>query len=539
MTNTPRQSATPRVRLGGGDIGKCLTRLHHDRFTEATRVTDAVRDRAITRGIEFERDVVAYLDTQYDAIADLSGISWNKRAAATLSAIEHGAALILGGRLESVDGKLVGMPDLLIDDGSGYLAIDVKGHKVVGSSGISALYAPLDDLLDMSADHTRFRSHRRRDLLQVAHYRHLLQEMGFASQRPLGGIIGTDEPNGCAWVDLEAGTRSSMAELAMYLVAADEALNWGAEHGQPFVEPWMKKECTTCPWEPLCLGTLRRTDDTTLLRTVTAETRATLREEGIATVADVADLDLGSDLVEGSVILQARARTANALLRRNGDSSALRLPNAPIEVDLDLETLRDTTYLAGLLITDDSGTRYEPIADWTNTPEGERSLLDRLFRRFSEWARPDVVVFHWTGFEIDRLDAGAIRHDLGVPGWDSVRQWFDANAVDLCDWTRTHLVSPQGHGLKVIAPMCGFNWRDDDPGGLQSEIWFEELQAGNAAMKDRLLEYNEDDVIAQLKVREFLRRSDSGSGPGSALPSVMDWPPPGSATETVDSPPRG
>jgi len=58
-------------------------------------------------------------------------------------------------------------------------------------------------------------------------------------------------------------------------------------------------------------------------------------------------------------------------------------------------------------------------------------------------------------------------------------------------------------------------------------------------MKDRLLEYNEDDVIAQLKVREFLRRSDSGSGPGSALPSVMDWPPPGSATETVDSPPRG
>lgn len=524
MTETRGQSTARRSGLGGGDVGRCLTRLHHDRFTERERVVDAVRDRVMARGIAFEREVVAYLDTHYDAITDLSRSSWDERLMATRSAMKAGETLILGGRLESPGGKLVGMPDVLIRDETGYLPIDVKGHKVVGTRGIPAVYAPLDDLLDVSADPSRFRSNRRRDLLQVAHYRYLLEGMGFASERPLGGIIGTDETRGCAWVDLEGGTLSPMAELATYLVVADEAITWGAAHERPFVEPWMKKECDTCPWKPMCIGSLREANDTTLLRTVTAETRATLRENGVTTVADVADLDLGSDLIEGQVILQARAKTADSLLRRNGGNGTLPLPSAPVEVDLDIETLRDTTYLAGLLITDDAGSRYEPVADWTNTTDGERSLLERLFQRFGEWARPDVVVFHWTGFEIDRLEAGARRHTLGVPGWDSVREWFDENAVDLCDWTRDHLVSPNGHGLKVIAPMCGFNWRDDDPGGLQSEIWFEDLQAGNAEMKDRLLEYNEDDVIAQLKVREFLRRSDSGSGPGSALPSVMDWP---------------
>ena len=524
MTETRRLPNARRSGLGGGDIGRCLTRLHHDRFTTRERVVDEVRDRTMARGIAFEHDVLANLEAQYAGIADLASTSWDGREAATLSAITGGATMILGGRLASADGKLVGMPDILIRDATGYLAIDVKGHKVVGSRGIPAVCAPLDDLVDTSADPSRFRSNRKRDLLQVAHYRHLLQGMGHASERPLGGIIGTDEPLVCTWVDLEGGSPSLMAELATYLVVADEAIAWGATDDQPLVEPWMRRECDTCPWQPLCRSALIDVNDPTLLRSVSGETRAVLREADITTVADVADLDLESDLVETHVILQARARTAGSLLRRNAGDSSLPLPRAPVEVDLDLETLRDTTYLAGLLITDDAGSRYEPVADWTNTPEGERTLLEALFQRFGEWARPDTIVYHWTGFEIDRLEQGAHRYNLGIPGWDSVREWFDANAVDLCDWTRNHLVSPNGHGLKVIAPLCGFNWRDDDPGGLQSEIWFEALQAGDADMKDRLLEYNEDDVIAQLEVREFLRRSDSGVGPGSALRSVMEWP---------------
>lgn len=529
MAHTPHTKAPaasserPTNRLGGGDIGRCLTRLHHDRFTETAFLEDAVRDRNIARGVAHERDITSHLEDTQRGVVDLSHIPWWERTGATESAMDEGASLILGGRLESPDRTLVGMPDLLINDGSGYLPIDVKGHKVMGTSGIEATYAPLDDLLDANAETIRFRSGRRRDLLQVAHYRHLLLGMDLASTRPLGGVIGTDEPLGCAWVDLDSGARSVMDEHESFVAEAEEALAWGSDHGHPLVEPWKKKECETCPWKPLCMGELESADDPTLLRTVTAETRDDLRAIGITTVAEVADLDLDSEVVDHGVILQARARTAGTLLRRDDGMVALPLPHAPVEVDLDLETYGETTYLAGLLVTDDKGSRYEPLADWTSTSVGEQRLLEQLFERFSEWTRPDVIVYHWTGFEIDRLEAGARIYGLDVPGWDSIRSWFEANAVDLCDWTRDHLVSPNGHGLKVIAPMCGFNWRDDDPGGLQSEIWFEELMAGNADMRDRLLAYNEDDVIAQLRVREFIRAADSGLGQGSALASITDW----------------
>jgi predicted RecB family nuclease len=79
--------------------------------------------------------------------------------------------------------------------------------------------------------------------------------------------------------------------------------------------------------------------------------------------------------------------------------------------------------------------------------------------------------------------------------------------------------------LKAIAPLCGFHWRDDDPGGLQSEIWYEMMLAGDELMRERLLQYNEDDVAAQRAIRTWIRANDNGNGPGSSIPSVRTWRP--------------
>ncbi len=43
-------------------------------------------------------------------------------------------------------------------------------------------------------------------------------------------------------------------------------------------------------------------------------------------------------------------------------------------------------------------------------------------------------------------------------------------------------------------------------------------------MRDRLLAYNEDDVLAQLAVRRWVRSHDTGAGPGSSIPSALRWP---------------
>ena len=68
-----------------------------------------------------------------------------------------------------------------------------------------------------------------------------------------------------------------------------------------------------------------------------------------------------------------------------------------------------------------------------------------------------------------------------------------------------------GLGLKVVANAGpGFTWRDESPGGLNSQTWFAEAVQGETpdereAARTRVLEYNEDDVRATWHVRHWLR----------------------------------
>ncbi|NMD46663.1 MAG: nuclease, partial [Propionibacterium sp.] len=83
--------------------------------------------------------------------------------------------------------------------------------------------------------------------------------------------------------------------------------------------------------------------------------------------------------------------------------------------------------------------------------------------------------------------------------------------VDLFTVIRTHFFGTQGLGLKVVATKAaGFTWRDATPGGLNSLAWFDEAVTGateeiRASARQRLLEYNEDDVEATWHVRRWLR----------------------------------
>lgn len=510
--------------LGGVDIGRCLTRLHHDRFTPAARVADDVRDRAIAGGIAFEARVFEVLHALGHPITDVAP---DDAEGDTLRLLEAGAPFIAGARLSADDGRLVGYPDLLVRLDGGYAPVDVKHHKVVGDSGPAGIRTPLDRLPAPVGDEVRFRGGRRRDLLQVAHYRHLLGTLGHASDEPIGGIVGTEEPLGCVWVDLHAGEVPVADDHASYLVEADRAIRHGlAGHDEPLVAPWLRGECRRCDWRAWCVAELEAASDPTLLRDIDAGVRAALAHDGVRTIEDVARLDPTDErLPEGGTVLQARARVHGSLLRPDPTGTSMDLPGAPTEIDFDIETYRGSTYLAGLLVTHGEASHYEAIVDWRGDADGERDLLGRLFERLGAWDGESFVVYHWTDYEQRLLVSAAERYGLSIAGHDDVEEWFDAHAVDLCAWARRHLVSPNGFSLKTIAPLCGFSWRDDDPGGLQSEIWFERLGAGDGAMAARLLTYNEDDVRAQLAVRRWVRSHDSGAGPGSGIASALDTVP--------------
>ncbi len=106
---------------------------------------------------------------------------------------------------------------------------------------------------------------------------------------------------------------------------------------------------------------------------------------------------------------------------------------------------------------------------------------------------------HWTAVEPD-----ALRTILGA---DEVADVL-AHFVDLYDVVRTQFVGAFGLGLKAVAPAFGFRWRDDDAGGSQSQTWLlvarDTASPDHPAMRQRVLEYNEDDVEATAVVRAGL-----------------------------------
>jgi predicted RecB family nuclease len=527
----PKPLRTPR--LGGGDIGICLTKIHHDRFTPTVVAEDPVRDRLIAKGRLYERTVIDTLiehrgsvvcRTAADVVSGRTTPVIIERTEtigdahdSTLAAMEAGAELIFGGRLGRDGSQLVGAPDLLVQLYDGYAAVDIKNHLVVGDKGITVRAERLLNVGHGNGEPALFRPSRRRDLLQVAHYWRLLDAVGHASTRPVGGVVGSDDPTVCLWAELDAGEPSLLTTLDRYLEEAKQVVAHGTTNqGHPLVGSWWRGECKRCSWQQYCLSELESAQDPTLLNGISVMDRSELADEGITTIADVANLDIDDRRIQDAdVVTQARARISRKLLWRGEDPDTL--PSRPREVDFDIETYNGQIYLAGFLVSEDGRSVYDPITDWTGSSAGEAQLIVELFKRLGAYGTQDMVLFHWTSYEERILTEAGARHGAAIEGYASVAEWFAQHATDLWDWSRTNLVSPRGFGLKVIAPLCGFEWRDDDPGGLQSEIWFEALQSGDESMKNRILAYNEDDVIAQREVRSYVR--------SVKIPSVNDWPP--------------
>jgi predicted RecB family nuclease len=178
----------------------------------------------------------------------------------------------------------------------------------------------------------------------------------------------------------------------------------------------------------------------------------------------------------------------------------IEMPHAAVEIDLDIESSADgRIYLWGFLIQRSGGrgavyhefSRFDDLDD-----RAEAALAVDAFT----WLRgiidstPSVVVFHYSGDELFNWAAA----------------YAEEHFVDLLEIVKSHYFGVSGLGLKLMARHVGFSWRDEDPGGLNSQLWFAEAVRGETAetrarARRRVLEYNEDDVIATSQVRAWLR----------------------------------
>lgn len=397
---------------------------------------------------------------------------------------------------------------------------------------------------------------REGDLLQLAHHTRLLAAAGFAAAVPLAAVIGTDTGTPAAptlaWLDLSAPlvrTYSRSApegwrlrsvlerydhEHALRLDVAAVALQQtGApDVPAPLVEPVVCDECARCPWWSRCRSGIADDDVSLRIGKGALDVREVLalRRLGVGTVPALAGADLTALLpaylpqVTHRPGADGRLRVASRRARMLRDDVAfdrettgeITFPGADVEVDLDIESAADgRIYLWGFLRHDRTGSAppsYTHRSAFTDLDEASELQLAReafgWLRQLVEGSS-SVRVYHYSAYEPAAVRALADR----APD-DPLLQWAaeyaETEFVDLYEVVKAHFFGVNGLGLKLIAQHAGFRWRDDDPGGLNSQHWFADaVHQPDPAVREqariRVLEYNEDDVTATHVLRAWLR----------------------------------
>ncbi|HEY6429180.1 MAG TPA: hypothetical protein VIX84_18315, partial [Acidimicrobiales bacterium] len=281
-------------------------------------------------GKEYEEETIAaYLDG-VDGVVVIDTEDPDAREWHTLHAAAECAGVIAGGRLPvDHEAHRVGEPDLLVRDGDGYLPVDVKSHKSLvaakaaggGSALVSDMDAPFFEAASTDAD-----SDPRRhvaDLMQLAHYRRLLESAGLASaERNVGGICGSEGV--VVWYDLDLpwldppeyvecpppGPLSAMErydlEFALRLEVHLAAEAHADGRDAPLLaEPIVCDQCDLCRWRDWCGEQLEQVADLSLISGVGVARRRLYKAHGIEDLRDLAPLDWSTaELLRGGVDLR-------------------------------------------------------------------------------------------------------------------------------------------------------------------------------------------------------------------------------------------
>ncbi|WP_341729815.1 TM0106 family RecB-like putative nuclease [Brooklawnia sp.] len=306
----------------------------------------------------------------------------------------------------------------------------------------------------------------------------------------------------------------------------------GQSNVGPMVKPIVVRECSSCQWWGVCAPIMGTDDLSVRIDKSPLDVRevSVLRSLGIQSVHDLATTDLEAllprylpevrhrDHADQRIALAARRAR---MISRGVDlerttRGAIGLPSSGIEIDWDIETSADDRiYLWGFWVApagDWHAGRYQWFGEFCDLDAaGEIELATRAMSWLTSMLTDDPAtrVYHYSDYEMVHL------HKLvQASGKQALRQASDllrGAHVDLFSIVKKHFFGLHGLGLKKVATSgAGFSWRDDSPGGLNSQSWFAEAAHGadtrsREDARQRVLDYNEDDVRATAALRAWLR----------------------------------
>ena len=450
------------------------------------------------KGTSYEEEVIASLDIPF---LDLTPYSQEEKESKTLEAIERKEPLIYSGRISADD--LLGEPDLLRLDENGYVAGDIKSGA--GEEGV--VYDP------------RPKKHY---AVQLALYTDILERKGLSSKRePFVWDIHGDEVT--YELDELTGKRNPTTLWNIYQGTLDEARRNISNPGNS--SPAYSSICKLCHWRTECMKTLERSDDLTLLPDLGRSKREEIIDR-IATVDDLANIEIEqfidgrNTIFRGIGIKSLEKFKARADLIKSNNAEpyltepvALPDPERELFFDIEDDPLHNFCYLHGFVERSNSDNNTEKyVAFFADdlSPEAEEQAFADAWRYIMENQPCTVYIYS----KHERTTWRKLQSKYSsVCSEEEIETLFDPdNTIDLLhDVVRKYTEWPtHDHTLKTLAQYLDFKWRDTDPSGAASIEWFQRWsESKDPKIKQRILEYNEDDCLATRVLLDKIKTLDT------------------------------
>ncbi len=437
-----------------------------------------------------------------------------------------------------------------------YAPIVIKNHEVVETASTRrTLEGSLERPRPSEATYidgygTRSALPMTRSGLALAQATRVLEALGHADPEARAGVV--DRQGRLWWFDLATNSYPRF-NLATYdrlhrerldvLIAHEE---WVRHDGAFPTAPYWHRDCPDCPFREHCEEQLEKLDDVSLVRFTSFTQQLLMREHGIETRAQLARLDpVRARRARSKVLNPLEPHTPEELLGRTIDklddliyrarafergtslrvvpSAEVGCPTADVEVDVDMESYDDATYLWGASVSVNQPTTgvcegYHAFVEWG---ELTREAEAKIFRDFWEWleevrrlcaerGRTFAAYCFWA-----QAEDGAMNRAVEAPLTDgptaadlfAFRSARPPVWIDLHEQVKRQIQTEGPFGLKQLAAAADFHWRDVNPSGEASMLWYEEaLDDSPEALvsRERILAYNEDDCRATKALRDWL-----------------------------------
>jgi predicted RecB family nuclease len=478
------------------DLVACPHRVTMDLFGDPAErdVVSPFVELLWERGTAFEHETMAGLTLPF---LDLSRYAGDEKERQTLAAMNRGEPLIYSGRVHADD--LLGEPDLLRREGTAYVAGDIKSGS--GEEGPEDLSKP-----------------KLHYAVQLGLYTDVLERLGIsAARRPFVWDIHGRE----VVYDLDAlqGVKNPRTLWSDYQKCLAEARQIVSRTTGTL--PAYSGICKQCHWYTACQKQLEAADDLTLMFDLGRSKRDILHDQ-IPTVQALAEINPEAYVTGKKTVFKGigphtlvRLHERATLLKTHNPQPYLRtpmqLPHSELEVffDIEVDPMHDHTYLHGFIERwngDNATELYTGVFADSVSEQAEREAFSRAWGYLRE--RPSAIIYFYSPYERTYWRKLRDKYPDVCSEGDLEALFTPARSVDLyMDVVRKATEWPtRDYSIKTLAKFLGFKWRDAHPSGAASIEWFARwIETGDEAVRQRILEYNEDDCRATRVLLDGIR----------------------------------